>query len=103
MTTDKHELYSKIRLETISEHILDDLLKPDPPFFIECEKNVIKEIKAYTKHIADQSHNSSRCDTVSIVENYAGELLDSICESNRIYFENGIKTGTILLMQMLDL
>ena len=34
---------------------------------------------------------------------HAGELLDSICESNRSYFESGIKTGYLLLMQLLDL
>lgn len=102
MTAGRHELYGKISLDKISGYLLDDMLEPAPPFLTECEKNVLKEIKAYTKHVTNQSPGS-RCDTMPIVENYAGELLDSICESNRIYFESGIKTGALLLMQLLDL
>lgn len=102
MATEKHKLYKKISLETISGQILDDLQNPPLPFLIECEKTIINEIKEYTQRITKLNHNN-KYDTVSIVENHAGELLDRICESNRIYFENGIKTGSILLMQMLDL
>ena len=101
MTAGKHKLYGKISLDKISGYLLDDMLEPAPPFLIECEKNILKEVNAYTNHVTNQSLGS-RCDTVSIVENYAGELLDSICESNRIYFENGIKAGALLLMQLLD-
>ena len=103
MTTDKYELYNKISLDTIIGHILDDLQNQAPPYFTESEKNILIEIKAYTMHITDQSQNNHRYDTVSIIENYAGELLDSICDSNRTYFETGIKTGVILLLQLLDL
>lgn len=101
MTTGKHELYDKISLDKISRYLLDDMLEPAPPFLIDCEKNILKEVRAYTKHVINQGPGS-RCDTVFIVEDYAGELLDSICESNRIYFENGMKTGALLLMQLLD-
>lgn len=102
MAVGRHELYDKISLDRISGYLLDDMQKPGPPFLMECEKNIIKEVKAYTEYIINQGL-SSRCDTVPIVENHAGELLDSICESNRSYFESGIKTGALLLMQLLDL
>ena len=102
MAAGRHELYDKISLDRISGYLLDDMQKPGPPFLMECEKNIIKEVKAYTEYIINQGL-SSRCDTVPIVENHAGELLDSICESNRSYFEIGIKTGAPLLMQLLDL
>ena len=99
MAAGRHELYDKTSLDRISGYLLDDMQKPGPPFLMECEKNIIK---AYTEYIINQGL-SSRCDTVPIVENHAGELLDSICESNRSYFESGIKTGALLLMQLLDL
>lgn len=33
----------------------------------------------------------------------SGKLLDSIYESNRIYFEIRIKMGVVLLLQLIDL
>lgn len=103
MNMNEHELYDKISLDTITGHILDDLQDPAPHFLLECTRNVEKSIAKYTKHIACQIQADGAHDISSIPEDHIGELLDSICESNRSYFESGIKTGALLLMQLLDL
>ena len=45
MAAGRHELYDKTSLDRISGYLLDDMQKPGPPFLMECEKNIIKEIK----------------------------------------------------------
>lgn len=102
MTAKNHELFDRVNLDTITENILDSLQEPAPAFLMECEKDIEKEIEAYTKHIVQHQPNKGH-DTTPIVENYAGKILDSICESNRIYFETGIKMGAVLLLQLIDL
>lgn len=78
MDAGRHELYDKISLDRISGYLLDDMQKPGPPFLMECEKNIIKEVKAYTEYIINHGL-SSRCDTMPIVENHAGGV-DKISE-----------------------
>lgn len=103
MTTDKHERYGKTSLDTIAGHILDDLQDPAPPFLLECTRNVEKSIEEYTKHIACQIQADVTRDISSMPEDHIGDLLDSICESNQIYFQTGMKMGAVLLKQLLDL
>lgn len=103
MTTDKHELHDKISLETIARQLLDTLQNPAPPSLLKRTRNVEKEIETYAKHIEHQSRTDTGCDTTSTAEEHAGSLLDSICELNEAYFETGLKTGAVLMLQLLDL
>lgn len=103
MNINKHELYNKISIDTITGYILDDLQNPEPPFLLECTRKLEKSIEEYTKQIMAQYQNSNSRDTTPIIEDHAGELLDSICESNHIYFETGMKMGALLLLQLLNL
>ncbi len=103
MSLNEHELYDKISLDTITGHILDDLQDPAPPFLLECTRDIEKGIEEYTKNITCQIQNNSTCDISSVSEEHIGNLLDSICESNQIYFQTGMKMGAALLKQLLDL
>lgn len=103
MTTDKHELHDKISLETVARQLLDTLQNPAPPSLLKRARNLEKEIETYTKHIEHQSRTDAGSDTSSAVEEHAGSLLDSICELNEAYFETGLKTGAVLMLQLLDL
>lgn len=103
MSLNGHELYDKISLDTIAGHILDGLQEPAPPFLLECTRNIEKSIEDYTKHIAWQIQTDGTCDISSVSEDHIGNLLDSICESNQIYFQTGMKMGAALLKQLLDL
>lgn len=103
MNMNEHELYNKISLDAVTGHILDDLQIPAPHFLLECTRNVEKGIEEYTKHIVCQIQTKGTCDISSMPEDHIGDLLDSICESNQIYFQTGMKMGTALLKQLLDL
>lgn len=103
MNMNEYELYDKISLDTIAGHILDDLQDPAPSFLLECTRNIEKGIEEYTKHIACQIQTDGTCDISSVSEDHIGNLLDSICKSNQIYFQTGMKMGAVLLKQLLDL
>ncbi len=103
MYAKNHALFDRVTLDTITENILDNLQEPAPAFLMDCEKNIEKGIEKYTKHIACKIQNDSTCDISSVSEEHIGNLLDSICESNQIYFQTGMKMGAALLKQLLDL
>lgn len=103
MSLNEHELYDKISLDAVTGHILDDLQDPAPHFLLSCTRNVEKSIEEYTKHIVCQIQADGACDISSMPEDHIGDLLDSICESNQIYFQTGMKMGAALLKQLLDL
>lgn len=62
-----------------------------------------KKLEEYTKHIACQIQADGIRDISSMPEDHIGDLPDSICESNQIYFQTGMKMGAALLKQLLDL
>lgn len=84
------------------DFIIDKMLDNEnltPDFVKECEKTVINEIKSFTGKATQKCGEELR----EIVESKDGELLDSICEANRIYFRNGMAVGAMLLLQLLGL
>lgn len=103
MSQNEHELYDKISLDAVAGHILDDLQDPAPHFLLECTRNVEKSIEEYTKYIVCQIQADDARDISSMSEDHIGDLLDSICESNQICFQTGMKMGAALLKQLLDL
>lgn len=103
MTTKNHVLYNAASLDAIIENMLDNMQESTPFFLMNNEKNIEKEIEEYTKQVIRQCQPGNNHNVIPIVENHAGKLLDSICESNRIYFETGIKVGAVLLLQLIDL
>lgn len=102
MAATNNDLYERINLNTIIDNLMDKLQEPTPDFLLECEKDTEKELEAYTKYVV-QHLPDNESDIVTIVESYDGKILDSICKSNRAYFETGIKLGAVLLLQLLDL
>lgn len=103
MSAKNHALFDRVTLDAIIENILDNLQEPVPTFLMDCEKNIEKGIEKYTKHISCKIQNDSACNISSVSEEHIGNLLDSICESNHIYFQTGMKMGAALLKQLLDL
>lgn len=82
------------------DFVIDKMLDNEdltPDFVKECEKTVISEIETFTGKATQKCGEELR----EIVESKDGELLDSVCETNRIYFRNGMTVGAVLLLQLL--
>ena len=103
MTAKTQKLCCTADLDTVIENMLDSMRESAPLCISEYEKNIEKEIEDYTKIIAQQLLPAHDADVMPAVESHAEKLLDSICESNTAYYKTGVKTGALLLMQLLDL
>ncbi len=88
--------------------IIDNVLNSDPeaPKFVrDCEKKVTEEIRNYTDRIrvASAEKPFSGEEAVMFTEENADSLLDSVCDSNRVYMKKGMKLGAKLVFQLLGL
>lgn len=92
-------------LDTIMNHMLNDDAGESPKFVRDCEKKITAEVRKYTDRIrmADTEKLSGGEEAETFVEENADGLLDSICNSNRIYMKKGMKLGAKLVFQLLGL
>ena len=90
------ELKEVVDLDIIINNVLDnDNITPE--FVKECQKEAMRKAVEYTSKIT----NKYGMELTDLVEDQAGELLDSICNANCIYFKNGMAAGAVLLFQLL--
>lgn len=78
----------------------------DPAFVQMCEKKVAKELLEYTGKIARKSTESGsagRESETEWMENESGELMDTVCEANRVYLKMGMRLGAELVLQLLGM
>ena len=92
-------------LDTIMNHVLDDHSGESPKFVRDCEKKIAAEVHKYTDRIrmTDAGEPSGGEEAETFAEKNADGLLDSICDSNRIYMKTGLKLGANLVFQLLGL
>lgn len=92
-------------LDTIMNHMLNDDAGESPKFVRDCEKKITAEVHKYTDRIriADAEKLSGGEEAETFVEENADGLLDSICDSNRIYMKKGMKLGAKLVFQLMGL
>lgn len=90
------EIKETVDLDIIINNVLDnDNITPE--FVKECQKAAMCKAVEYTSKIT----NKYGMELTDLVEDQAGELLDSICDANYIYFKNGMAAGAVLLLQLL--
>ena len=90
------DLKEVVDLDIIINNVLDnDNITPE--FVKECQKEAMRKAVEYTSKIT----NKYGMELTDLVEDQAGELLDSICNANCIYFKNGMAAGAALLLQLL--
>lgn len=92
-------------LDNIMNHVLNDHSGESPKFVRDCEKKVAEEIRSYTDRIrlAGAEKPSAGEEAENFVEENADGLLDSVCDSNRVYMKIGMKLGAKLVFQLLGL
>lgn len=92
-------------LDTIMNHMLNEDGGESPKFVRDCEKKVTEEIRSYTDRIrmASAEKPFSGEEAVMFTEENADGLLDSVCDSNRVYMKKGMKLGAKLVFQLLGL
>lgn len=95
MTTEKS--FYMISLDSIIKNAFDSTEEDTQSFVSVNEKDIIKQLRAYTQQAAGQPNK----DISSIIEENAGRLLDSVCASNIAYFKVGMQSGALLLLQLL--
>lgn len=92
-------------LDIIMNHMLNDDAGESPKFVRDCEKKIAAEVHKYTDRIrmTDAGELSGGEEAETFVEENADGLLDSICDSNRVYMKKGMKLGAKLVFQLLGL
>lgn len=92
------ELNQAADLDRLISRMLEDS-DPALKFVHECDKQFVKELEQL---ISKLTHKSD-IEVSMVIENEACNLLDSVCDANRVYFRNGMKTGLFLFLQMIGL
>lgn len=92
------ELNQVADLDRLISRMLEDS-DPALGFVHECDKQFVKELGQL---ISILTHKND-AEVSMVIESEACALLDSVCDTNRIYFRNGMKTGLFLFLQMIGL
>lgn len=92
-------------LDIIMNHMLNDDAGESPKFVRDCEKKIAAEVHKYTNRIrlASTEKPPDGEEAENFVEENADSLLDSICDSNRVYMKIGMKLGAKLVFQLFGL
>lgn len=92
--------------DNILDIVMNLILSPDsgssPRFVRECDREIINELKKYTAKVWTEKMEREEA-AVEFIEENAGELLDAVCDSKRIYMKKGMKIGIKMVFQLLGL
>ncbi len=98
MISSFEELNQAADLDRLISRMLEDS-DPALGFVHECDQQFVKELGQFVSKLTHKSD----AEISMVIENEACVLLDSVCDANRIYFRNGMKTGLFLFLQMIGL
>lgn len=92
-------------LDTVMNLVLSADSGSSPRFVCECDREIIKKLTALISKSLETGTEKMEMEgaAVGFVEENAGELLDAICDVNRIYMKKGMKTGIKMVFQLLGL
>lgn len=90
--------FTKVDLQSFVDFVFNSYAENATGFNRRSEKLVIESLYCYTRSIT----KFDGLETIGLVEQHAGEVLDAVSEANRSYFKKGIKLGARLLMALLD-
>lgn len=92
-------------LDTVMNLVLSADPGSSPRFVCECDREIIKKLTALISKSLETGTEKMEMEgaAVGFVEENAGELLDAICDVNRIYMKKGMKTGIKMVFQLLGL
>lgn len=66
------------------------------------DRKIMEEIRKYTQAVKDTDFNDTdEPDLDDVVENLSSDLTDAVLISDLAYFENGMKFGARLLLELL--
>lgn len=91
------EMYASIDLQAIADFVYKNNTEKTQDFIRRSEKAVLESLDQYTLDISKHKGH----DIAELMENYAGDLLDAISESNYMYLESGMKLGAGLVIKLL--